>query len=326
MNMKLSYFKLPNILLDYSFNASCLKVASYLYSQMYHRKSAKVRVRQITIAKRCSLSVATVKRCISTLEVKGFIIHKSRSVKRNGYLGTYTYTMLPVGKSYFSVPRKAFSLEGKLFSMYLLMSKLRVSENNSDTPENTFFHSLTDLSEMTGYKRSEVSSLIKKLCKCKMIVKNRRRTHYGDFTENHFFVGLLPKSYTHIIYHSVRFVKCFIKNIIKKAQKLQLTARKLTKKRERTKLSFVFSYLRGGGRNELSIVYYPLRISFRRRTLRFYLNIFIYYIRACAPVRNKCACVRVRIYRAKPPDLRAFLLRRAKKTMRGDFYGYFSIC
>lgn len=262
--MNFNYFKLPNNILNFNLNQSALKIISYLYSHMYHRKSAKVRVRQITIAEKCSLSVATVKRCISTLEAKGFIIHKSRSVKRNGYLGTYTYTLLPLGRKYFTVPRTALQLQGKSYVLYLQMSKLRVTDKTSDTPENTFFHSLSDLSEMTGYKRSEVSSLIKKLCKMMMIRKSRRLTRNGDFTENHFKIGINLSAYKHIIYHSARFVKYFLKKI-RQAYKEQLTAAKLLKRRERTKLSFVFSYLRGGGRNELSIVYNPLSISFRRK-------------------------------------------------------------
>lgn len=262
--MNFNYFKLPNNILNFNLNPSALKIISYLYSHMYHRKSAKVRVRQITIAEKCSLSVATVKRCISTLEAKGFIIHKSRSVKRNGYLGTYTYTLLPLGRKYFTVPRTALSLQGKSYVLYLQMSKLRMTDKKSDTPENTFFHSLSDLSEMTGYKRSEVSSLIKKLCKKMMIRKSRRLTRNGDFTENHFKIGTNLSAYKHIIYHSARFVKYFLKKI-RKAYKEQLTAAKLLKRRERTKLSFIFSYLRGGGRNELSIVYNPLSISFRRK-------------------------------------------------------------
>lgn len=258
-----NYFKLPNAILDYSFNSSTLKVISYLYSLMYHRKSAKVKIRQITIAQKCSLSVATVKRCISTLEAKGFIIHKSRSVKRNGYLGTYTYTLLPVGNRYFTVQRTALKLTGKPFVLIILMSKLRVTDKNSDTALNSFFHSLSDLSNMTGFKRSEVSSLIKILCESKLLQKSRRKTQNGDFTENYYFVGI--SAYKNSINHSVRFVKAFLRKIIKKVNYQRRTAKKLLKIAEKTKPIQVFSLFRGGGRNELSILYDPLITSFRRK-------------------------------------------------------------
>lgn len=271
MNTRFNYFKLPNAVLENSLNTSSLKVISYLYSLMYHRKSAKVKIRQITIAERCSLSVATVKRCISTLEVKGFIIHKSRSVKRNGYLGTYTYTLLPVGSKYFTVERKAFNmLQGKSYMLYLLMSKLKVTDKNCEIPTESFFHSLSDLSELTGYKRSEIMQLIKILCNKMMIWKSRRITRYGDHSENHYFVSC--SSHKISITHSERFVKYFFKKIIEKTQQLQRTAKKLHIRQENSKPSFIFPYIRGGGRIELSILYDPLSISFRRKNKKIFLD------------------------------------------------------
>ena len=109
---KVRNIKLSNKIFDLGLSAKELSIYAYLCSlpsdyPMFD--GTAVKVKQTTIAQKCGIkAVQTVAKVISTLATKGLVMPIKRSVKANGYKGTYTYEIkkLPTNDSFFFVDRK----------------------------------------------------------------------------------------------------------------------------------------------------------------------------------------------------------------------------
>ena len=196
--MKHKLVRIPNCFIDLFPKAAELKLASALYSLINSNTERDmmdnyvISVSQKALAKLCGCSEITISRAASKLRSKGFIVSQTRptSSRRaaNGalMLDKYTYTIKAYSRDtrYFCVDRSNLcKVQGQAFRVYMLFAKL------SDSFTRAFYHSLTDLCKDTSLKvwtigRKELSRTIKLLCKRKLIRKIRKRTTFGDFTEN----------------------------------------------------------------------------------------------------------------------------------------------
>ena len=74
-------------------------------------EKSTITVKQSTIAQNCGIkAVQTVSKVITSLTEKGLVEPIQRNLKRNGYKGTYIYTVkkLPTNDSFFFVERRIF--------------------------------------------------------------------------------------------------------------------------------------------------------------------------------------------------------------------------
>lgn len=185
-----SYFSLPNaLILDKSLSSSDFAVAAYLYSlySAYGYDSLLggcVKVKQSTIAGVCGISTDTVSRACSRLMKYGIIIGRTRTVRDDRTLGTYTYTLKRFEEqSYTYISKKAAdTLQPKELKVYSVFSLCRENHKNS------FYHSYSDLSSLIKIKKDELIAVIGKLIYLGLIRKQKRKTHCGDYTENKYFV------------------------------------------------------------------------------------------------------------------------------------------
>ena len=195
--MKHKWVRIPNCFIDLFPKAAELKLASALYSLININTEKDmlgnyvISVSQKTLAKLCGCSEITISRAAGKLRSKGFIVSQTRptSSRRaaNGalMLDKYTYTIKAYSRDtrYFCVDRSNLcKVQGQAFRVYMLFAKL------SDSFTRAFYHSLSDLCGDTlkvwKIGRTELSNAIHRLCKCKLIRKIRKRTTFGDFTEN----------------------------------------------------------------------------------------------------------------------------------------------
>lgn len=231
--MQFNYVTLPSNITENRLQPNQFKVLVYLYSLVRRSTKCKVKVRQELIAKRCNLSISTVRRCTEALVQEGYIIGRYRSKKANGYLGTYTYYLQPIGDRKFRIDRTALRLESKLLRIYALFCKLA----NSETL--WFYHSYSDLASLLGQKRSIVIALVESIEALGLIKKNRRVTTHGDFTENTYAVLIFRKSSSIGLGNSISLFIHFVKRC---SEKISVALELFT----RTVDMFYF-YLWGGG-------------------------------------------------------------------------------
>lgn len=250
--MKFNYFYLPNILIDEEILTTDFSVAVYLFSLLnQNRKNSLgfcVKVKQTTIAAACGISKETAARAVARLMKRGIIYKRIRTIKKNRYLGTYTYILqspkqLPGG--YFKVNRAIYkSLCGKALRGYIICCK------NRNNRTKKFFHSYSDLAAQLKVKRSEAIKIIKFLFSEGYIKKIVRKTKLSDHAENLYVVcdeicnhkskpkrkkellqsnKAIPKSVNpfsdYMINHFCRFVKGVIGKIHKKISKSLLKLR-----------------------------------------------------------------------------------------------------
>lgn len=108
--MKMSYIKLPNVILDMNLTAKELAVLFYLLS-IYVNGLDTVCVKQSTIATKCGIkSTQTVRKITASLSEKGLIVCR-RCIFENNSTGMIYYTLkLPkVSKGYFRVQRQVLN-------------------------------------------------------------------------------------------------------------------------------------------------------------------------------------------------------------------------
>lgn len=190
--MNTNYVCVPNELIKNSnLSDSTFAVGLYLYAlhQSYGENTidaSVVKVKQETIAAFCGLSVDTVQRACVSLIKEGFIIDRTRAVRRDRTLGTYTYALRKFDctrdRHTFIALRAIKRLTAKEMHLYALFAMWRT--NNT----NTFYHSLQDISVALTVSKAKVIALIKKLIELRLVRKQLRKTKCGDFTENKYFV------------------------------------------------------------------------------------------------------------------------------------------
>lgn len=182
--------RIPNsFLTDFSDTPNEFKAVCFIYSLINPFTATDndgnyiLRIKQETLAKRCYISIATVKRIISNLIQKGFILKAERSVKQNGELGTTLYTVKKhaVNRRYFCITKRSlYMLAGKSFVVY--------AHCCSSAHKDKFFKSYTTLAEETGYRRSDIIRIIKELVSDGFLAKYKRRTKVGDNTANVYLI------------------------------------------------------------------------------------------------------------------------------------------
>lgn len=193
----MSVFKLSNSIFDLQLSASELTVYAYMCSlpsdyTMLDGASA-VKVKQSTIAEKCGIkAVQTVAKVIASLTEKSLVEPIKRSVKRNGYKGTYMYKVkkLSTENSFFFVDRSVFGqLVPRQMMVYLFICK-SFSSQLSDC-----WNSYNDIAEQTGMKRETVIQTVDELEAMKLIRKSKRKSRHNRrvYVDNHYVLILYVK-------------------------------------------------------------------------------------------------------------------------------------
>ncbi len=186
------YIPIPNFYIENTnLSDSTFAVGLYLYAlhQSYGENTIDasiIKVKQETIATFCGLSVDTVQRACANLIAEGYIIDRTRAVRQDRTLGTYTYALrkfdCTCDRHTFIALRAIKRLTAKETHLYALFAMWRA--NNA----NTFYHSLQDVSAALTASKAKVITLIKKLIEIGLVRKQLRKTRCGDYTENKYFV------------------------------------------------------------------------------------------------------------------------------------------
>ena len=240
--------RIPNSFFsEYNDSKSEFIVACRLYGFINARtrlshNGYEICVKQETLALKCYMSLATVRRVLSKLEKKGLITHKYRTENAVGDLGTYHYSIkqYDTKKDYTYVDGYFLArVPNDLFYIYCLFCRL------ADSRTNRFYQSLRDLQTITGFKRSKISCYIKRMILLKLIRKRKKRTRYGDYAHNVFTVATKSKGnirpkikplFKNRISHNKGFVKRFLRFIEKNFEN------RILGRKKRSPFSF-----RGGG-------------------------------------------------------------------------------
>ena len=185
----MSVFKLSNSIFDLKLSASELTVYAYmcsLPSEYTMLDGATVKVKQATIASKCGIkAVQTVSKLITSLTEKSLVEPVKRSVKRNGYKGTYMYKIkkLSTENSFFFVDRAVFGqLNPRQMMIYLFICK------SYNTQICDCWNSYADISAQTGMKRETVIQTISELEALKLIRKSKRKSRDNRrvYVDNHY--------------------------------------------------------------------------------------------------------------------------------------------
>ena len=187
-----SRFKLSNEIFSIGLNPSEISVYAYMSSlpslQDTLDGKATITVKQSTIAQNCGIkAVQTVSKVITSLTEKGLVEPIQRHIKRNGYKGTYIYTVkkLPTNDSFFFVERRIFgSLVPRQMMIYLFICKAYSTEIHDS------WNSYNDISKQTGMKRETVIETISELEEMKLLRRNKRKSRENKrvYVDNHYFL------------------------------------------------------------------------------------------------------------------------------------------
>lgn len=188
----MSLFKLSNRIFDLKLSASELTVYAYMCSlpseYIMLDGAAAIKVKQATIASKCGIkAVQTVSKVITSLTEKSLVEPVKRSVKRNGYKGTYMYKVkkLPTENSFFFVDRSVFGqLNPRQMIIYLFICK------SYNTQICDCWNSYNDIAAQTGMKRETVIQTIAELEALKLIRKSRRKSRDNRrvYVDNHYIL------------------------------------------------------------------------------------------------------------------------------------------
>lgn len=193
----MSLCKLSNRIFDLKLSASELTVYAYMCSlpseYIMLDGAAAVKVKQATIASKCGIkAVQTVAKVITSLAEKSLVEPVKRSVKRNGYKGTYMYKIkkLPTENSFFFVDRSVF---GQLVPRQMMIYLFICKSYNSQLAD--CWNSYNDIAAQTGMKRETVIQTIAELETLKLIRKNRRKSYSNRrvYVDNHYILILYVK-------------------------------------------------------------------------------------------------------------------------------------
>lgn len=186
----MSLCKLSNSIFDLKLSASELTVYAYMCSlpseYIMLDGAAAVKVKQDTIAEKSGIkAVQTVSKVITSLTKKSLVEPVQRSVKRNGYKGTYMYKVkkLSTENSFFFVDRSVF---GQLVPRQMMIYLFICKSYNSQLAD--CWNSYNDIAAQTGMKRETVIQTIAELEALKVIRKNRRKSHSNRrvYVDNHY--------------------------------------------------------------------------------------------------------------------------------------------
>ena len=183
--------KLSNKIFDLGLSAKELSIYAYLCSlpsdyPMFD--GTAVKVKQTTIAQKCGLkAVQTVSKVISSLATKGLVMPIKRSLKANGYKGTYIYEIkkLPTNDSFFFVDRSVFGqLVPRQMMIYLFICK-SFSMQLKDC-----WNSYNDICRQTGMKRETIINTISELESLKLIRRSKRKSKENRrvYVDNHYIL------------------------------------------------------------------------------------------------------------------------------------------
>ena len=193
----MSLFKLSNRIFDLKLSASELTVYAYMCSlpseYITLDGAAAVKVKQATIASKCGIkAVQTVAKAITSLAEKSLVEPVKRSVKRNGYKGTYMYKVkkLSTDNSFFFVDRSVF---GQLVPRQMMIYLFICKSYNSQICD--CWNSYKDISVQTGMKRETVIQTIAELEALKLIRKSCRKSRENRrvYVDNHYILILYVK-------------------------------------------------------------------------------------------------------------------------------------
>lgn len=186
-----SRIKLSNKIFDLGLSAQELAVYSYLCSLPSDTPmldGTGIKVKQSTIAQKCGIkAVQTVAKVISRLSEKSLVVPLKRSVKRNGYKGTYIYEVkkLSTSDSFFFVERSIFGqLVPRQIMIYLFLCKTYSVQLRES------WNSFNDIAKQTGMKRETVIATVSELEQLRYIRRSRRkaRDNRRVYVDNHYFL------------------------------------------------------------------------------------------------------------------------------------------
>lgn len=192
----MSNVKLSNRIFELGLNPKELSIYAYLCSLPSDYPTfdgTAVKVKQITIAQKCGIkAVQTVAKTISSLTAKGLVVPIRRSMKANGYQGTYIYELkkLPTNDSFFFIDRKVFGrLVPRQMMIYLFICK-SFSLQLWDS-----WNSYNDIAAQTGMKRETVIDTIAELENMKLIRKSKRKSKENRrvYVDNHYIIIIYVK-------------------------------------------------------------------------------------------------------------------------------------
>lgn len=186
-----SRIKLSNKIFDLGLSAQELAVYSYLCSLPSDTPmldGAAVKVKQPTIAQKCGIkAVQTVAKVISSLSEKALVTPLKRSVKQNGYKGTYIYEVkkLPTTDSFFFAER---SIYGQLVPRQIMIYLFFCKAYSVQLRES--WNSFNDIAQQTGMKRETVIATVSELEQLRYIRRSRRkaRDNRRVYVDNHYFL------------------------------------------------------------------------------------------------------------------------------------------
>ena len=193
----MSLCKLSNSIFDLKLSASELTVYAYMCSlpseYIMLDGAAVMKVKQATIASKCGIkAVQTVSKVITSLIEKSLVEPVKRSVKRNGYRGTYMYKVkkLSTENSFFFVDRSVF---GQLVPRQMMIYLFICKSYNSQLAD--CWNSYADISAQTGMKRETVIQTIVELEAMKFIRKSKRKSRENRrvYVDNHYILILYVK-------------------------------------------------------------------------------------------------------------------------------------
>lgn len=163
--------------------ASQMRILAMLYS-LNRSIKYRVKVRQSAIAKKCGISISSVKRNIDELWRKGYILGKIRQLRDDGTLGTYTYILPEIAKTgYFYVSRKALDQLNKTQTrMYLFLCKCARSKTYD------CWNSFNDIAKALKISRNSAVKCIRELVELKVIEKRHNLSRNGAFYDNTYVI------------------------------------------------------------------------------------------------------------------------------------------
>ena len=192
-----SRFKLSNKIFSLGLTASEISVYAYMSSlpslQDTLDGKATITVKQSTIAQNCGIkAVQTVSKVITSLTEKGLVEPIQRHIKRNGYKGTYIYTIkkLPTNDSFFFVERRIFGrIVPRQMMIYLFICKAYSTELSDS------WNSFNDIAAQTGMKRETVIQTVSELNTMQLIRRSKRKSRENKrvYVDNHYILILYIK-------------------------------------------------------------------------------------------------------------------------------------
>ena len=191
MHNSKSYFVLPNI--AFGLSSEEFSVLAYLMSI----PTAKKRVRQSTIAEKCSIgSRNTVAKAINSLIAKGYIFTKIRTRRVNYWYGTNIYYLNKEATTDYS---KGYTLiQRSVFDYGFSPAELKVYAfivKSINTRLGYCWNSYSDIAKGTGMSRSTIIGIISKLESTGHISKIRKM-RYGCqkvYSDNVYYIRLKRK-------------------------------------------------------------------------------------------------------------------------------------